>query len=235
MSDEAQIPSFLKDIRKTAFARAYSADKNLAIFLGRPPRIHSKFCHFQLPSDSLDTFQISTSHTSPTKHYQPGWDANTKFDYIAETRWSALCASLKEEILELSRTADFDRKAHVARCGPCIVFRSNILIFESEVQTRAEAYWDALPGKFRLQDKLNAYVGTPFERDFLVSTKLNYLHVLLLVSLATQEDVSNPDGSLVDTALAMLSLVVEALVLRGHLANSGTGLLWKVGLPRQAS
>lgn len=36
-------PPFLSNLRKAAFARAYSADKNIAVFLGRPPRLHRKY------------------------------------------------------------------------------------------------------------------------------------------------------------------------------------------------
>lgn len=81
------IPSFLKELRKTAFARIYSADKNIAIFLGRPPRMNKRFCYFQIPScqnaDGAD------------------WTPDAEAGYRADTRWSALCASLKEEVWEL--------------------------------------------------------------------------------------------------------------------------------------
>ena len=103
------------------------------------------------------------------------------------------------------------------------------------MQTHAEASWEALPQRFRLNGSLKTYIGTPFERDFLVSARLNYLHVFFLLRLASQQHVPSPDESLVDISLAMLSLVVEAVVLRDHLANSGTGLVWKVRVPLHTS
>lgn len=85
-------PPFLIQLRKTAFARIYSADKNVAIFLGRPPRMTKRFCYFQIPSDYAGL-----------KQDVGYWSPDTPASYNAETRWSALCASLKEEILELAR------------------------------------------------------------------------------------------------------------------------------------
>jgi hypothetical protein len=76
------------ELRKTAFARIYSADKNIAIFLGRPPRMNKRFCHFQIPS--CRNAQNSLE-----------WTVDAEAGYGADTRWSALCASLKEEIWEL--------------------------------------------------------------------------------------------------------------------------------------
>lgn len=91
------VPAFLVDLRKSAFARLYSGDKNVAIFLGRPPRMSKKFCHFQIPSSIPDTSKVS-----PGRLLDPeDWDSNARISYRADTRWSALCASLKEDILEV--------------------------------------------------------------------------------------------------------------------------------------
>lgn len=96
---------FVEQMRKAAFARIYSADKNLAAFLGRPPRVNRRFCHFQIPA------------SSPTPRQQEGtwWNADDKIDYTANARWSALCAVYKEEILELARENDSNRKVVEAR------------------------------------------------------------------------------------------------------------------------
>lgn len=80
------------ELRKSAFARIYSADKNIAIFLGRPPRMNKRFCHFQIPSCQVETPSHGGIHS---------WDPETKPGYRADTRWSAICASLKEEVWEL--------------------------------------------------------------------------------------------------------------------------------------
>ncbi|KAK1145368.1 hypothetical protein N8T08_004243 [Aspergillus melleus] len=203
---KAETPPFLMKVRKTAFARIYSADKNIAIFLGRPPRMSKRFCHFQIPSSSPD-LQGNTE-----------WDNDAKPSYTEETRWSALCASLKEEILELARD-----KPHT--CVQKI----------SAIQDRAEAQWRALPPHFQLEGSIRQHTRqSPFDQDFLVSVRLNQLHVLLLLRLLLVNTLVDPDTSVVTIAGEMLALVVEVVLNRDQLTNSGTGLVWKIahyGLP----
>lgn len=69
---------------------------------------------------------------------------------------------------------------------------------------------------------------TPFERDFLASTRLNYLHVRFLLGLVSLPRLTEPDTQLVDIAREMLALVVGTVLQRDRLVNSGTGLIWKV-------
>ena len=99
----------------------------------------------------------------------------------------------------------------------------------SEIASRAEAQWQALPARFRLDTSLKQCTRAPFERDFLVSTRLNYLHVQFLLRLALLSHLAEPDNSIVEVSQQILGLVVEVVLLRDNLANSGTGLIWKVG------
>lgn len=94
------VPFFLAQLRKTAFARIFSADKNVSTFLGRPPRMSKRFSNFQIPSSF--PAQQQNLHT---------WDPDQDASFLAETRWSALCASLKEEILELARDKIIDGRS----------------------------------------------------------------------------------------------------------------------------
>lgn len=92
-------PAFLTELRKTAFARIYSADKNVSLFLGRPLRMSKRFCHFQTPSSYSVNPPDPTNNTGKAPCCE--WDPDTKISYSAETRWSALCAYVKEDIMEL--------------------------------------------------------------------------------------------------------------------------------------
>ncbi|KAJ5132889.1 hypothetical protein N7448_007047 [Penicillium atrosanguineum] len=202
------IPTFLMELRKTAFARIYSADKNIAIFLGRPPRMNRRFCHFQIPSD----------HPTPRQGNPNEWDPDSKPGYRADTRWSALCAFLKEEVWELLQDK------HDAAC----VERASI------IQRKTEEQWNALPAHFRLESSLKQCAQSPFQRDFLAHVRLTHLHVLFLLRLLLLNTLSEPDIPIIETAGQMLALVVEIILLREQLTNSGTGLIWKVayyGLP----
>ena len=103
----------LQEMRKTAVARAYSADKNLAIFLGRPPRINRKFFSTkvlgQIAEDLMATDISKEIWTLPVSNI-------SIFSYDIDTWWSAMCARLKEEALDLSRENDQGEKSRKARC-----------------------------------------------------------------------------------------------------------------------
>lgn len=75
---------------------------------------------------------------------------------------------------------------------------------------------------------MKSYDRQPVELDFMLSNRLNYLHVLFLLQSALVRSMSEPDAEIINVAAEMLSLVAEAMVLKDSLAFSGTGLLWKV-------
>ncbi|KAM5370493.1 hypothetical protein ACJA88_010074 [Fusarium oxysporum] len=199
LESSGPIPPFLRSLRQAAFACSYSADKNVSIFLGRPPRISRKFCHFR--QLSLDAY------------YSYDWAADSQLDLFADTRWAALCAILKEEIIvELFGEERFDNRVEKA----------------SRIQNTAELQWSSLPKHFRLDMPMKSYDRSAAELDLMLGIKLNYLHVLFLQHLALVRRVSEPDTQLRNIAQEILSLVVEAVLFKDHLVHSGTSLTWKV-------
>lgn len=90
--------------------------------------------------------------------------------------------------------------------------------FRSALQNTADQHWSALPQRFRPVIDAAEHIITPFERDFRISIRLNHLHVLFLLP------------PIIEIAQEILSLVVEAVLVRDELANSGTTLSWKAGL-----
>lgn len=96
----------------------------------------------------------------------------------------------------------------------------------------AEEQWSALPRHFRTVDGKSDRMSTPFERDFLISLQLNHLHVMFLLRRLLLDRLSEPDGPLIEIAQQILALVVEAILTRDELANSGTTLSWKVSCPQ---
>lgn len=106
--------------------------------------------------------------------------------------------------------------------------RTQKLIDDSLIQRRAEEQWEALPPQFRLESSLKQCAQSPFDRDFLAHVRLNHLHVLFLLRLLLLNTLTEPDIPIIETAGQMLALVVELILLRDQLTNSGTGLIWKV-------
>ncbi|KAJ3543636.1 hypothetical protein NM208_g3469 [Fusarium decemcellulare] len=224
--DTSDIPLFIVELRKACFARIYAADKSLAVFLGRPPRIVKDYCHFKLPKNLpgiWDDDQILTSGTHPLSPVDGGASSQIMhqrehINYVADTRCSALFASFKEEVLQLFRQRNVLNQAE-SFC---------------QLRERVAQQWHDLPGHFHLTSSLRDCNQGPFERDFLAGTRLDYLHILFLLGLAAQNTISEPDGSLLTVATKMLSIIVEVIILRDCLVNSGSCLVWKVaqyGLP----
>lgn len=80
-----------------------------------------------------------------------------------------------------------------------------------------------------MEGSLKDYNIGPFQRDFLLSTRLNYLHVLFLLRLLCLGSAGDPDVDFVNLSQEILSLVVEGIVLRNHLVcSTGTSFEWKV-------
>ncbi|KAH7145479.1 hypothetical protein B0J13DRAFT_553560 [Dactylonectria estremocensis] len=225
----SDIPAFIVELRKTCFARIYAADKSLAVFLGRPPRIVKDYCHFKIPSNLQDVWGISrdAADRDSTVLSEPRGDRGVNdrviaevepINYTADTRCSALFAFLKEEVLQLIR------KRHVL----------NDTGDPSELRSRVDKQWNDLPAHFRLTTSLKDCQRGPFESDFLAGTRLDYLHIHFLLGLVSQRRLSEPNGYLLTVATEMLSITVEVIILRDQLVNSGSCLIWKVaqyGLP----
>ncbi|KAJ6186616.1 hypothetical protein N7519_007917 [Penicillium mononematosum] len=199
-------PHFLRELRQTAFCRTYSADKNVSIFLGRPPRILRKFCHFDLPGTLIQPAQRASRRPAV-------WDLTEGLSFMTDSKWAALCGILKEDILDLFAEESYEERARRGKL----------------IGTDARAQWDALPESYRLQCNLKACDRRPVDRDFMVNMKLNYLHVHFLLWRALLRPMSmDPAPELFKISKDMLSLVVETIMLKDKTINSGTSLVWKV-------
>ena len=106
-------PSFLTELRETCFTRIYSDDKNVAVFLGRPPRLSSTFCCFRLPPTPILHEQNDGIHSDRNPSVEESQDlayfgADEAITSSTSIRWAALCARLKEKTLEVVHATDAD-------------------------------------------------------------------------------------------------------------------------------
>lgn len=109
-----------------------------------------------------------------------------------------------------------------------------MLMRPSAIHERAVMLWSMLPQHLRLERSLCSHRHrTPLQQDFLLNARLTYLQILFLLNdgdefLKHNDAESGAHSELLDVSKEMLGLVVEVIVLRDRLVNSGTGLLWKV-------
>ncbi|ATY59658.1 Fungal transcriptional regulatory [Cordyceps militaris] len=201
-NDSNSLPAFLLELRRLTFALTYSADKNVSIFLGRPPRIHLKYCKLILPR----------SDGRLVEPWRTTWPQDMQFDYVADIRWGALCGILKEEIMELFNLDGVNDNHPKVR----------------EIYEKAHAQWQALPPQFRLETSLKLCNQAPIVRDFILNARLNQLHIHFLLRMVITRTRPESDAELVSTAAEILGLIVEALMQKDYLVNSNTSLVWKV-------
>jgi hypothetical protein len=102
---DREAPFFLLELRKNAFASIYSADKDVATFLGRPPRISRHCCTPQLPLD-LDSNEIVAEGNDLQKVLPKfdvnGWNRNGILSWASVARARMLMRYIREDILKLS-------------------------------------------------------------------------------------------------------------------------------------
>lgn len=90
---------------------------------------------------------------------------------------------------------------------------------------QAISLWSRLPEHFKITDTLPLHDRhTPYELDLLLDCRLQYLQILLLLYGGTRRD----GLEILDVSEEIMSLVVDAVILRDRIVNSGTSLIWKV-------
>ncbi|KAL6915360.1 hypothetical protein FSST1_006855 [Fusarium sambucinum] len=220
--DTSTVPPFITQLRQAAFARIYTADKMLAVFLGRPPRIAREYCTSVLPSNDSNLWQDDMPTTDLNANSQSVYNAREPFNHMADTRCRGRFSFLKEDILIFARRnppSDLDNSSSVRA---------------AQIFKEIENAWNILPEHFKLTQSLKLSDAAPFSNDLLIGIRLDYLHTLFLLHLASSRQLEYPGGDLLAIAGEMLSIVTEAIMLRDRLVNSGISLTWKVaqyGLP----
>jgi chromatin structure-remodeling complex subunit RSC3/30 len=113
----ANTPFFLAEMRKRTMVAAYTVDKMLATFLGRPPLISWRYCDIQMPLD-LSVEEIfadppfrDAAIRKLDKH--TGWNQEASLMKGAWPRVAFVTSVLREKVLELSlscRTSDLSHR-----------------------------------------------------------------------------------------------------------------------------
>ncbi|KAJ6172709.1 Transcription factor [Penicillium chermesinum] len=103
--ESPDLPFFIRELRRRTMATAYTFDKALASFLGRPPLIPWRYCNFNMPLD-LNTDEVvaepSMRDAAIETLDEHGWNSNGYLDRGASVRVFLLTSISRERVLELS-------------------------------------------------------------------------------------------------------------------------------------
>jgi hypothetical protein len=105
IKEDEHTPFFLTQFRKKQFVFAFTADKGICTFLGRPPRLQQRYCMLQLPLDLTDTQIMSEGEVLEAAIAaldEEGWNASGKVHMCTAARVYIQHARIREEVLELS-------------------------------------------------------------------------------------------------------------------------------------
>jgi chromatin structure-remodeling complex subunit RSC3/30 len=104
-------PFWLLEGRKRVMGHAFSADKQMATFLGRPPRISWRFCNVSLPLDISFKDAIaepSVREIALSRLNANGWNTIESDMQAVWLRVALLMGPVREKILELSLNQQAD-------------------------------------------------------------------------------------------------------------------------------
>ncbi|KAJ5263289.1 hypothetical protein N7478_010894 [Penicillium angulare] len=201
-SSDPDIPFWLLETRKRLMGHAFSADKQLATFLGRPPRISSRFCNISLPLDLSFKELISNPEAcnlAMSKLDAEGWNT---VEHDPQAVWLRVCLMMgpvRENILELSLNNQVE----------------NLQGKVEQLLQHSEDVWGSLPSF--LQRKDNPELLSQFPSVYL-QLHLDYIYNRFLIYriLSKRLDIWSPD--LVKVSIEILD---EVLLLIDHRISIG--------------
>ncbi|KAJ5493522.1 hypothetical protein N7463_009609 [Penicillium fimorum] len=105
-------PFFLSEMRKRTMVAAYSTDKMLATFLGRPPLISWRYCDIQMPLDLSveEIFADSVVRNAAIARLdeKTGWNLESSLMKGTWPRIALITSVLREKVLELSLSCQLE-------------------------------------------------------------------------------------------------------------------------------
>jgi hypothetical protein len=104
-SHEPEVPFFLNELRRRSFANAYSSDKALSTFFGRPPRIAIRYCTRLPPLDLTEEELLGPAeirNQAIAKLDPAGWNRTGHLERQTWGRMKMLICAVREEVLDLS-------------------------------------------------------------------------------------------------------------------------------------
>ncbi|KAL4795329.1 hypothetical protein BDV19DRAFT_398724 [Aspergillus venezuelensis] len=188
-------PVFLREIRRRVYAGVYYIDKNIATFLGRPPRVSWRYADTKAPLD-LDEDAFVADEEEFEKAVgeldSEGW--NTKPIYLRSS-WYRIRHSIsifREELLELSlRPIDAEAAERLR-----------------DISFRCTTAWDSVPDHLRYAPHGWSESLTIGVRILMIMSYQLYLYNIFLVQRLLCQFDSSAETALLDVSSELLSTVL---------------------------
>lgn len=133
-----QTPFFLSEMRKKVFIAAYGRDKQVATFLGRPPRLSHRYCKMELPLDltNNELFLEGPELSAVLANLDAdGWNTTRNLHRTTWQRvWVQHCR-IREDILEIALGTEDD----------------NILLQAEQVRLKMDRLNNSFPDFMRIK------------------------------------------------------------------------------------
>ncbi|PKX91327.1 fungal specific transcription factor domain-containing protein [Aspergillus novofumigatus IBT 16806] len=210
----AAVPFFLSETRKRVFAASYRADKNIATFLGRPPRLPYHYCDVELPLDTdddslfLDRLSIDKAISQLTPDGWGTFSGGLRPATVIRLRY--MVAMLREQVVGLS------------------LGRGSVHSRQTELQAtyqECKRLWDKVPSQFHYS-KHSWKASSPHLAIISLVIHLEYVHTLFQVERIRSNEVPDAMSDLLDSAMQIVSAVTDFAKHRNQEASIREQYAW---------
>ncbi|KAI3001855.1 hypothetical protein CBS147346_6258 [Aspergillus niger] len=194
-------PFFLRQWRRLCFAAAFSADKNQATFVGRPPSINYRYSTLTPPLDISERTIVQGGDelvAAISRLDGFGWAAKDEVDRASVLRLRFIFAVFRERALEIA----LGTGEH-----------SDTVQKSNEIIKQARESWAACPVRLRYDVPAEGSESEPPAKSFtLLHIHLDYLYTLFLLQRTVVKRTNTGHEALFDTSRKMLSNIIKGNV-----------------------
>ncbi|KAJ5993976.1 hypothetical protein N7451_009700 [Penicillium sp. IBT 35674x] len=202
--NEKSSPPYLIELRKRVMALAHQRDKDLATFVGRPPRLSRRYYTMDLPLDLPDHIiigPIEQFESAKAELDENGWSGNAMVNPVSRLRAVLLLNMIREEVLELSLGPQIPSIAQKAR----------------EILSKLTSTWQSIPQIQYKQSMCDTML--PSAVWVVLGPRLEYLYTkFLLHKLLITHNEGNRE-SLIQTSHDILHLALSLMKKHDRIAT----------------
>ncbi|CRG91999.1 Isoleucine--tRNA ligase [Talaromyces islandicus] len=215
----ARLPFFLSEHRKRLVIGSYTLDKELATFLGRPPRLSWRHLDIEPPLD-VDFYDIMAEPHAPdaalAKVNSEGWNTEAALSNVSYARVMYKMGPVREFVLEVSLNPGIyhDLEGRIAE----------IYTMSKEIQGQLPATlrWDRGDLDALEQDREKGYIT--------LGTHLNFLHSEFILQRTLVKRKGTGSETLLNIAHEMLSVLLIAISHRSRDGRDNNTMAWTMSL-----